>query len=158
MGEEKKKRGNPNWVKKAERKKRVPLGNPRAKLQIDGYDIPNNKVARWVNDHPGRLAAAEAAGYAFIEDSAVSVGEGPGDQRDNLSAKVCRNVGVKEDGSPLKAYLMVIDKDLYDEDQREKQRQIDEIDEAIKGGNIQGEVGVDGRYIPAEGIKIDSNY
>ena len=143
-------------VRKPSRKKRVPLGVHRSKLTIEGFRIPPDKVARWIVDHPGRIAMAEQAGYAFVDDPNIVVGEGAENQRDFLSTKVNRIVGTKENGMPLRAFLMMIDKDLYEEDQVAKQKEIDKIDEAIRGGNIQGQVGVDGRYIPKGGISYET--
>lgn len=47
---------------------------------------------------------------------------------------------------------MVIDKDLYKEDQVYKQRQLDALDKEILEGRIQpGE----GQYIPSGGIRME---
>lgn len=141
-------------IDKEARKERVPLGTMRKKLTIPDGLIPKNKVARWVNDHPGRLFAAQQGGYEFVDDPLAKIGEGPENQRDMLSTKISRLVGTKEGGSPLMAYLMVINKSFYDADKKEKDRELDEIDTAIKGGNVQGEIGKDGKYIPASGINV----
>jgi len=141
---------------KEARKERVPLGTLRRKMSIPEGLIPKNKVGRWVNDKSGRLQAAQEGGYDFIDDPLAKIGEGPENQRDNLGTKVSRIVGTKEDGSPLRAYLMAINKSLYDADQREKNKRLDEIDAAIQRGNVEGEVGQDGRYIPSSGISIRS--
>jgi len=141
--------------KKKARKQRVPLGRHRAKLAVSPDLIPRNKVGRWVNDHPGRLQQAEAGGYAFVEDPHAKVGEGT-DRRDRLSTKISCLAGTREDNSPLRAYLMVIDKDLYDQDQKDKQGHVDEIDKAIKEGTIASEDSddVEHRYIPDKGAGI----
>lgn len=140
------------------RKGRRPLGSFRSKLAVEGYDIPKNKVPRWINDVPGRLKLAEEGSYAFVDDpeKEIVVGEEPLSGRDSLASKVSRIVGTNSDGSPLKAYLMVIDKDLYEEDQREKQKIVDKVEDAINRGAIEGEPGTDGRYIPKDGIKVES--
>lgn len=134
------------------RKARIPLGTHRAKLTVEGFNIPPDKAGRWVVDHPGRLTQAEAAGYTFVVDPNAKTGTGPENGRDRLNTKICQNVGTKENGAPLMAYLMVIDKDWYEEDQRVKQAEVDKTDEAIRTGGIQGKVGEDGRYIPDGGI------
>lgn len=130
------------------RKKRIPLGRLRAQLTLEGLQIPPNKVPRWFVGEM-RARQAEAAGYTYVEDPNAKVGEGPENQRDPLNTKVSRIVD-REKGT--RAYLMVIDKDWYKEDQREKQKQVDEIDDAIHHGNIGGTVGHDGRYVPEGGI------
>lgn len=148
----------PREGERRRRKQRVPLGGHRSKLTIEGYDIPSNKVARWINDKPGRLRAAQDGGYEFVEDpdSRVQVGEEPMTGREPLETKVSRFVGPDEQGKPMKAYLMVIDKELYEEDQAEKQKIVDETDKAIKFGMV-GAQEDDKRYVPKNGIKIESN-
>lgn len=148
---------SPEESKKKARRQRVPLGKHRSRLAVDPALIPPGKVARWINEHPaGRLQQAEAGGYAFVEHPNAEIGEGPGGRRDRLSTKMRCIVGTKPDNSPMYAYLMVIDKQLYDEDQREKQDQVDEIDDAIKRGGIATEDQDDARhrYIPDHGRGI----
>lgn len=153
-------KGEQPFIESAKRRKmknRRPLGGFRSKLSVEGLDIPNNKKARWVNDKPGRLLAAQEGGYEFVEDENAKVGEEPLNGRDNMNAKISRVVGTAPDGTPLRAFLMVIDKELFDEDQREKQKRVDEVDNAIKRGSIEGEPGQDGKYVPKGGIRIESN-
>ena len=136
-------------VKKA-RKERVPFGGSRTKLS---FPEAAGKVRRWINDVGGRCQLAEEGGYDFVSDEGQKIGDtaiGSGNQ--DLGSRVSRIVGTMPDGSPQRAYLMEIDKDLYDEDQTEKQRKLDVIDAQIRGGNVEGRVGQDGRYIPKEGI------
>ena len=136
-------------VKKA-RKERVPFGGSRMKLS---FPEAAGKVRRWINDVGGRCQLAEEGGYDFVSDEGQKIGDtaiGSGNQ--DLGSRVSRIVGTMPDGSPQRAYLMEIDKDLYDEDQAEKQRKLDVIDAQIRGGNVEGRVGQDGRYIPKEGI------
>ena len=71
-----------------------------------------------------------------------------GSMGDSISAVV----GTDESGRAITAYLMLIDKDLYEEDQEFKARKMDELDDAIKAGSIEpGE----GQYIPSGGIKYE---
>lgn len=136
-------------------KKRTPLGALRTKMSVSGYDLKPNEKDRWVNDWPpGRLQAAQEGGYRFIEDPDATVGEDSMRGRDGLGSKISRPVGLNGDGQPMKSYYMVIDRDLYDEDQAEKQRHVDETDKAIQGGNVDGKFS-DNRY--DAGIKIESN-
>jgi hypothetical protein len=135
-----------------EARKRVPLGTHRRKLSVDHLNIPKDKVVRWVNDKPGRIAQALEGGYQLVrnpqneaagEDTLVT-----GQVGEALTAVV----GADEGGKPITAHLMVIDKDLYEEDQDFKQRQLDELDHAIEKGEVEpGE----GQYIPSGGIKYE---
>lgn len=132
--------------------RRTPLGQFRSKLSIDGYNIPDSKVARWVNDVPGRVQNALEGGYQLVRDPQreVDVGDDPLRTR-KVDSAIAVTVG-ERDGKPLTAYLMVIDKDLYDEDQRDKQKPLNEMDDAIRRGAVEpGE----GQYIPKEGIKYE---
>ena len=65
--------------RRSARKDRVPLGAHRQKLNVDGYDIPDDKVVRWINDHPGRVDSATGGGYEFVNDPnrEMKVGDDP---------------------------------------------------------------------------------
>ena len=125
--------------KETGRSKRVPLGTPRAKMHADkrpGY------VRYWFNDKPGRIVAAQDAGYQFVMES--------GDQKRQM------NVGTGEAGQPLQAYLMEIPEEFYKEDQALKQVPLDEFETAINGGVPQGAEARDAGqfYSNAEGAAI----
>jgi hypothetical protein len=122
----------------AERKERVPFGSPKNKLsspENDGYHY------HYFNDNwrkePGRIQRAINAGYEKVE----GVEPIP--------------VGSNEDGSAIKGILMRIPKELYNADQKLKQKEVDRVDEAIRKGKLEEQPG-DKRYIP-DGIKIWSN-
>lgn len=126
------------------RRARVPLGIAQLKLRAgrrEGYR------RRWINDKPGRLDAALAAGYEFAQDG-VAGSTNPG-------SRISRPVDVNEDGSPRSAYLMEIPEEFYREDFAAKQAALDETDAAIRAGNIQGKSGQDGRYVPDVGITYE---
>lgn len=146
----------PEKVEKKGRKERVPLGILRTKLRADQRE---GFSRRWINDKPGRLDDAVAAGYGFVADPEDDLKVGDGSdvaQVAGVGTVISRTVGVHEDGRPMRAYLMEIEKDLYDEDQAEKQRLLDEKESAIRQGQDErGKPGRDGRYVPATGIKID---
>lgn len=137
-------------AKTKKRKERIPFGTIRQKLNYKGRA---GKVSRWVNDVGGRCQLAEDGGYSFVTDNDLKIGDtdvGSGNQ--SLDTRVSRIVGTLADGSPQRAFLMEIDEEVYKDDQKEKQKKIDLIDDQIQRGNIEGRVGLDGRYIPKEGI------
>lgn len=139
--------------KSEKRRERVPFGAHRMKLS---FENKAGKVRRWFNDVGGRVADAEAAGYSFVTAGTTKVGDtalGSGNQ--DLGTRISRRTGTKENGAEMVSYLMEIDEDLYKEDQLEKQKRVDDIDTKIRKGNIEGVVGVDGRYVPSSGIKIN---
>lgn len=133
---------------KREARGRVPLGSPTQKLtirdyggQLDGY------VPRWVNDKGARISQALQGGYEpVLKDDRIAAGAAGEDRNSDMGSWVSQIVGTKEDGSPMRAYLMRIKREWYDEDQKAKQKQVDAIDEAIKGGRIN-EKADDGRYL-----------
>lgn len=139
--------------KSEERKQRVPLGNMRTKL-----NVPENpgKVRRWINDETnGRISNALNGGYSFVQDPNLQVGDfdvNSGNR--DIGTMVSRVVGTREDGQPLRAYLMEIDKELYDEDQLSKLERVKEIDSQIKRGQVSREAD-DQRYVPKNGISIE---
>ncbi len=130
------------------RRARVPLGDPRPKMaapQRLGYH------RRWINDAGDRLRAAEDAGYQFVEDEHEVDESGRGVRRS-------MTVGTKEDGSPLRAFLMEIRNEFYEADQAVKQAKIDEVDAAMRRGDVRGAQPQDQDkfYVPAEGIRVRS--
>jgi len=139
------------------RKRRVPLGRHRMRLKIDPKLLPDNMVARWINDDGQRLQEAMDAGYQFVNDPEMRVGEGAQEGRDKMSGYVRTLVGEDRQNNPMYGYLMMIEKELYEADQKEKQHEINLIEKSLKRGtDKEGQVGRDGRYIPKEGITIET--
>ena len=139
------------------RAERIPVGVPRLKLNADsraGY------VRRWVNDNGVRLEDFRKGGYEFVTDPTRVGDAGASDitSRDGIDSRVSRVVGQRDDGGPLRAYLMEIRQDWYDEDQLAKQKNIDEQEAQMERGEDGqgGAPGRDGRYVPREGISINS--
>lgn len=120
---------------------RRPFGVAQAKL---AFPPARNGFVQYVfNDTPGRVQRAVEAGYTHRKD---------GDGKPYVAI-----VGVSQDGSGMRGYLMEIPEEWYLQDQQEKQKVNDRIDNSIRRGDIQGKVGEDGRYVPAQGIKISSS-
>lgn len=133
-----------------ERETRVPLGAPRLKLKVE--EKPD-VVGRWINDKDNRLLYAEEGGYRYVE-RLTNVGTpdvDPGNT--DLGSRTSRVVGKHEDGSPLRAYLMEIDRETYEQDQLAKEERLLETEDTIRNGNLDGKAS-DGRYIPSEGIRM----
>jgi hypothetical protein len=143
-------------TKSQQRKIRRPLGSPDLKMstsQRPGY------TRRWVNDTPGRVNDALDGGYSHVgsdkrENEDISIGTSSESRDSDLGSNVSQIVGVNEGGQPLRSYLMEIKDEYYNKDQQTKAEKIDEVDAAIRSGNISGQVGTDGRYIPTTGINI----
>lgn len=101
------------------------LGGFQLKLtapQREGY------YRRFVVDRPGRLEDAEAAGYAFVHDPKIQIGENPDDvtKQAGLDSRISKRVGNHADGTPMMAYLMEMPQDWYRENQDEKEKVLKE--------------------------------
>ena len=143
----------PTNVSRAVRAERVPLGAPRLKLAIKEKNP--NFVTRWVNDSGARLENAMDGGYRFVEHD-VTIGTGDMASGDtDPGARMSKIVGTNEDGTPMRAYLMQIDRAMYEEDQDAKEEETKRTESAIRAGNPDGKAS-DGRYIPSEGIRLRS--
>lgn len=115
---------------------RIPMSVPRPKLstpEIPGYHV------HWINDYVGRIAQAVQGGYEFVDQSealitmpdlaGASLGKGT-----DLGSRVSVVVGRGEDGAPLRAYLMKIRQEWFDEDQKAGQERVDAVHEALRRG------------------------
>ena len=107
----------------------------RGPQSILGEKDPNY-VYRFVNDTGSRVANFQSAGYEFVEDKDLVVGDSRVfDPSDLGSAKrVTSNDGTT-------SYLMRIKKEYYEEDQAAKAALINEIEQAMKRDASQGMYG-----------------
>ena len=121
------------------RKARKQFGSPNFRLEAEGR---LGMERRWVNDTRDRIQKMMARGYEKVQSEGESV------------RKVL--AGTKEDGSAMYAYLMEIEKVLYDEDQKAKQDEIDDKESAIYRGE-NDKLGGNG-YVPKEGIKVHNAF
>ena len=92
--------------------------------------LPEGLVGRWVNDNKqGRnIEWFLDRGWEFLTNDGLVVGNMPEAKNREPGAAVSRMVG--NDGTI--GYLMVIDKDLYEEYQAEKQERVDETERAMR--------------------------
>lgn len=99
-------------------------------------DKDPNYVYRFVNDTGSRIANFQAAGYEFVEDPTLVVGDSRVSDPNNIgsSKRVTSNDGTI-------SYLMRTKKEYYDEDQAAKAAQVDETERAMKQDASQGMYG-----------------
>lgn len=109
-----------------DRPRRIPVSGNREILSV--YGIPEDLRARWVNDEPGRINKFLMAGYTFFTDKHVRVGERTVNTGENIGSVISRNVG-----GGMTSYLMVLDRDFYEQDQRAKQKIIDDQHASMHG-------------------------
>lgn len=110
------------------RPKRTPVSQARDVLSVE---MPSGKVGRWVNDQGNRLQKFLQGGWEFVTDKGTVVGEKTVEASRGVGSVVHRLVGTKENHEPLYAYLMVISKEWYDDDQDAKERQIRSYEDEI---------------------------
>ncbi len=121
---------------------RVPLGGRRSKLQLSEADqrefVRRKMIPRWINDDGGRLNAALAGGYNYVDPKyATSLGhgvlsEGNSDKGSRVS-KIVTRAGV--DGPAVWGFLMEINEKLWKADQDTKELRHAEVDKALNIGD-----------------------
>lgn len=123
---------NKNKKQDLPRRKRVPLGTHHQKMSVPEEMIPDTHVARWFNDKDNRIQRAIDAGYEFVKPmEGKKIGDGERDGNTDIGTKVSKIVGENRSGDPMRAYLMMIRKEWYEEDQAKKMERVNAIDEAI---------------------------
>jgi hypothetical protein len=129
-----------------ERRERVPFSANRRRLalhkELDGF------VTRWFNDQDDRLQRAEDAGYQYVHRKEIGqVGDKDiSNGNTDVNSRVSRVVGRNVNGQPIRAYLMKIRKDWYEQDQAKKEEVNKRVDDAIRAGtsggaNVQNQYG-----------------
>lgn len=146
---------------------RIPLGTPRRKLSLSSEQEAEMKqrgvVPRWINDRGDRLNEALRGGYEFERSQAVAASVGDGWGGNDISAdagtdtRISRVVGIDDAGQPVRAFLMTIPKEFYDEDHKAQQDEITRREkEMMSGRDAQGKPLNEGGYVPADGPSIHS--
>ena len=107
------------------RPQRTPITG-RNVLTVTGKDP--NYVYRIVNDVGDRIALFKEAGYELVDSDSVKVG----DRRVNVASAEGSKAQVSVDREGTKAFVMRIPKEWYEEDQKAKQSQVDELEQSIK--------------------------
>lgn len=115
---------------------RRPEEDYRGRLYVDPKYQKPGKVLRVVNDKAGNIEYLLSIGYTFVRDE-VKVGQGSLSDMSGLGSAVQIEVGRNVS---QKAYLMEIDKDLFDRRQAEKVRVNREaLDSKIEANRFPGQ-------------------
>jgi hypothetical protein len=129
---------------KTVKRERTPFNGERKRLSVrnqeDGFHY------HWFNDTQDRIQRALAAGYEYVDKKdAGQIGDPDvGNKPDGLDSRVSKRISEK-----LTCFLMRIPQEFYDSDQKLKQLEADEIDQAIFGGGAKKVVnsyGLDVRF------------
>lgn len=118
------------------REARVGLGMYRKELTVPNELRKPGYKLRWINDDGDRLDFAQKAGYQFVENkSNVHIGEGVETGNSDLGSRISKIVDkTRRLGEPMRAYLMEIKQEWYDEDQAKKLAEVEKIDDQILRG------------------------
>lgn len=112
-------------------KKRIPLSQKGNRLTFKGLDTEKYEY-RFVNDKDNRLQLAQDGGYEFVESDQT-----PGDKGVGRPTKIGKKTSTPVGGG-MTAYLMRIDKELYKEDQNNKEKNIAEKEKQMKPDRSKG--------------------
>lgn len=117
------------------RPKRVPVGM-RPRLSVTGKN-PNFEY-RWVNDTPGNVSLMKANGWQVCTNDEVDTG--------NFRAEQASEVGslasaIVDGGTGMKAYVMKISKEEYQEIQEAYADEVRAREETLRPNSSDGEYG-----------------
>ncbi|HMU97865.1 MAG TPA: hypothetical protein PKA15_03685 [Chitinophagales bacterium] len=111
--------------KRLPREKRTPINGTRNILTIRGQE-PGYRY-RIVNDDGDRIPMLQEQGYELVQDASITVG----DRRIANPTKEGSPVQVSVGGGK-KGFVMRIKEEWYQEDQKTKQKAVDDLDESMK--------------------------
>ena len=125
-------------VQQQRRRRRDNLGGSMKKLAVHGKLDRENYEYRWINSNRLYRMTAEDDWDIVTKDGSGVTLANPAETE--LGACVSRGLaGKDEDGEQRRVYLCRKPKDLFIEDRREKQRKLDALDAAIRGGGFDPE-------------------
>lgn len=135
-------------------RERLPdLGGLRLKLSVNG-NIPGYKLY-WENDEDGKIEQLLFDGFDFVTPDEVGRSSDIVSDMD-LSNRISRYVGRREDGSPLRGYLMKCPLDIWEARKAQEQAQANAWDDEIRNGRMKP-TGRD-QYIPqGYSSKLETN-
>ena len=122
------------------------------RLTVDTSKLDPNYEYRWINDDPGRVyQMTENDDWDIVENHEIktdAAGQG---------SEVSAIVGKTDSGEGKRAFLVRKLKEWHDEDQAEKQKQVEETDEAIRRGKLaeadaEAQSMAGHAYVPEAGI------
>lgn len=112
---------------------RVPVGGHRQRLTISDDLKDPNYVYRFVSDEPGNIDRYQRAGYEFVEDPNIEVGDDGMDPDHGQPIDRTISVAAGRTRTQLngRLYLMRIRKEYYEEDMEAKRAERDETKRAM---------------------------
>jgi|SRR5579859_6045142 len=122
------------------RPQRVSVGL-RPKLSLIGKD-PNFEY-RWVNDTPGRIAMFKHSGWETVTNSEVDTGNFRAEEASEMGSLA---YAIVDGGTGLKAYVMKIRKEWYEQFMDEHEAEVASAEAGLRPNTSDGEYG---------GVEID---
>lgn len=124
------------------RKTRIPVASQRAPLTYKGLDH-KNYYYRWVIDQDDRIQNFLDAGYEFVKPTGhgSKVGDPTVDSAKEHDTRVVKAARA----GPYKLYLMQLDWEFYNADQKLKQKEVDLSEESMRRPGT-------GKAIPKQGV------
>lgn len=138
----------------APRQREGDFGGLRLKMHVGG--VIEGYHLYWENDQDSAIEQLLYDGFEFVTPAEVSqqrmiVADG------DIAHRISRYVGVKADNTPLRAYLMKVKEEIWQEREQSRYQQADNWDRAIKQSMDNPSSQGRGRYMP-EGIKHSVNF
>lgn len=135
-------------TKRRQRRRDTSLGSFKQRMTVPKEVIEwarkNDKTLRWINDERAKIPHAQANDWDFVKYQGGKCGEI--EQPSDLGDCYSMVVGREKTGQDIRAYLMCKNKDWYEDDQAEKQKDVDQIDKAINAGKAHQQ-NTDGQYV-----------
>jgi hypothetical protein len=126
----------------AQRQRPANLGGPRLKLSVQG-EIPGYHLY-WENDENGQVEQLIYEGFELVSQSEVQLSSNIVADSD-VSSRVTRYVGKKDDGTPLRAVLLKITDELWAEREGYRYSEADSREQDIRNGAVEPDKA---RYAP----------
>lgn len=125
----------------AEKRKRVPLGEYGQKRLQEPYGLDKDKYHyHWINDTPGGIEAAKAAGYTPVTAK----------EKQEAGSLHSDHSVIGNPSTGQRAVLMKLDMPLYKEDQKLQEKRNDAIDQSIVRQEFDGNT-IENVYTPEGG-------
>lgn len=118
------------------------FGGVRMKLEVFGR-IPGYHLY-WANNQNGEIESLIEEGFTLVTSDEVSQAERIVQDAD-IGNCISKYVGTDAAGEPMRAFLMKLPEDMWQEREAMRYAQADTWDSDIKSGAIQG---IDRRYTP----------
>lgn len=135
----------------APRKRQSSLGGARLKLAVQGSI--QGKHLYWANDEDAAIEILLDEGFEFVHKGELGSRRDVVVSDEGVDSRISKYVGKQADGSPLRAFLMKCDEEVWQEREASIQAVADERDSAISQGAISTP---DNAYKPTgANIKID---